>query len=499
MRGRNQIVFRSVRTLFDVGAVGGLTDGELLERFEGSPGEVAELAFAVLVERHGPMVLRACRKILRDEHAAQDAFQATFLVLARKGGTARRRDTLGPWLHGVACRVAACARSAEARRRRHEQAVASRENKPTADPMPDDFGPAIHEEIDRLPERYRWPIVLCCLEGITREQAALRLGWCVGTVQSRLARGRERLRERLRRRGIAPSVGTVAAALAAETEAAMRAVSRQVSVESTIRYGVNFTAGHAAAGPVPAGVATLITGVFRAMFLQKFRAVAAASAAVAQVGVGISWGQQPDGSDFRVGPASERAEARPGERLDEIERKLDRLISVLEKSQTHADPRTLAGDAALAAERLKGAIERSDWARKMQEKGYLSGSQAQAERVALMEAEQALDRAKIRLAEAERGGALPRVASAAPVKPEAPAAPVAAMAPLAPVAPVGPMVPAPPVVARIREVEPGRLDRMERRLDALERRLDNLEGRSEDGGFRRPKPAASGSGALFKP
>src|SRR5437763_10912576 len=105
-RGQYEIVCRNVRTLFDVGTVGGLTDGELLDRFGAGPGEVAELAFAVLVERHGPMVLRACRRALRDEHAAEDAFQATFLVLARKAGSVRRRDTLGPWLHGVACRVA---------------------------------------------------------------------------------------------------------------------------------------------------------------------------------------------------------------------------------------------------------------------------------------------------------------------------------------------------------------------------------------------------------
>ena len=201
-RGRNQIVLRHVRTLFDVGAIGGLTDGELLDRFEAGAGEVAELAFAVLVERHGPMVLRACRRILRDGHDAQDAYQATFLVLARRGASVRRRDTLGPWLHGVACRVASCARMATARRRRLEAAAGSRVSAEPRGVADSDRGAAIHEEIDRLPDRYRSPIVLCCLEGLTREQAALRLGWRVGTVQSRLgAADAERLQERLLRRG----------------------------------------------------------------------------------------------------------------------------------------------------------------------------------------------------------------------------------------------------------------------------------------------------------
>ena len=324
-RGRNQIVFRRSAPSSTWGRSAGLTDGELLDRFEAGRGEVAELAFAVLVERHGPMVLRACRRILRDEHAAQDAFQATFLVLARKGGTApppRHARPLAPRRRLPRRRVCPVGRAA--RRRRHEQAgreparttsARAAARRPRAgDPRGD--RPAARSAIAR-------PIVLCCLEGITREQAALRLGWRVGTVQSRLARGRERLRDRLARRGIAPAVGTVAAALAAEAEAAMAAVPGRL-VEATVRCGMGFSAGHAAAGTVPAGVATLITGVFQAMFLQKLKAVAAASAAVALVGVGISWGQQPDAATSG-GPGSRR-EARSDERLDELERKLDRLI-----------------------------------------------------------------------------------------------------------------------------------------------------------------------------
>ena len=152
-----------------------------------------------------------------------------------------------------------------------------------------------------MPECYRSPVVLCCLEGLTRKQAALRLGWRVGTVQSRLARGRERLKDRLVRRGIVPAIG-VASALAAEAEAAMVAFPARW-VEATVRSGMGYAAGQAAAGAVPAGVASLITGVLKVMFLQKLKAVAGASAAVALVGVGITWGQE---SPERPGRAVQR-------------------------------------------------------------------------------------------------------------------------------------------------------------------------------------------------
>jgi hypothetical protein len=124
--GRQGSVGRHLRTLFDVGAVGGLTDGELLSRFASGGGEAAELAFAALVERHGPMVLRVCRSILRDDHAAEDALQATFLILVRRAGSVRKRDSIGSWLHGVALRVAGCARRSAARRRVHERRAAER-------------------------------------------------------------------------------------------------------------------------------------------------------------------------------------------------------------------------------------------------------------------------------------------------------------------------------------------------------------------------------------
>jgi len=234
--GKDRAVLRQLRTLFNVGAIGDLTDGQLLERFAGSRGEAAELAFAVLVERHGPMVLRVCRGVLVDPHDREDAFQATFLVLVKKARALWVRDSLGPWLHQVAYRTASRARSAAARRRRHERraALARQESR---DELGDELGRVLHEELDRLPERYRAPVVLCDLEGCSHEQAARHLGWPVGTVKSRQARGRERLRDRLRRRGLAPNAGLLATALSGDGHTALLPPAL---VDSTTKAVVQF-------------------------------------------------------------------------------------------------------------------------------------------------------------------------------------------------------------------------------------------------------------------
>jgi RNA polymerase sigma factor (sigma-70 family) len=192
----------------------GLTDAELVSRFAALEGAASEEAFAALVRRHGPMVLRTCRGMLRDGHAAHDAFQATFLVLMRSAPALRVRDTISPWLHEVAYRVSCAARSAEARRARHERRAAEMAERQVTDRDPDDAAPLLHDEISRLPERYRRPVILCYLEGLTSEQAAARLGMPVGTVRSRLARGRERLRGRLVRRGVVLSAALLGASLA---------------------------------------------------------------------------------------------------------------------------------------------------------------------------------------------------------------------------------------------------------------------------------------------
>ena len=163
-----------------------------------------ETAFAALVERHGPMVLRVCRSRLGDRHDAEDAFQATFLVLAQKAPSIRTSEAVAGWLLGVACRVSAKARSAARRRMLAEKKI---EPRPDAIAEETRLQPwaELYEELERLPEKYRLVLVLCHMEGLTYEQAAMRLGCPIRTVQSRLIRGRERLRGRLVRRGLAPS------------------------------------------------------------------------------------------------------------------------------------------------------------------------------------------------------------------------------------------------------------------------------------------------------
>jgi RNA polymerase sigma factor (sigma-70 family) len=229
---RNRTILRQLQTLFNVGVTSGLTDGQLLERFATRQGESAELAFAALIERHGPMVLRVCRGILRNDHDAQDAFQATFLILVRRGGSLWVRDSLGPWLHRVACRVAIHAQRTRDRRMTAEHKAAKVGEACSDRALPDDLAHLLHEQLNRLPDRYRLPIVLCDLEGRTYEETARHLGWPIGTVKSRLARGRDQLRDRLRRRGLAPHSGLLAAALRSDP---LPVVVSSELIDSTVR------------------------------------------------------------------------------------------------------------------------------------------------------------------------------------------------------------------------------------------------------------------------
>ena len=240
---------RLLRTLFALGAVGSLTDGQLLERFATLGGDPAELAFATLVERHGPMVLRVARSALVDEHSADDALQATFLILARKARSLWVRDSLGPWLHAVAYRVASQSRSAEARRRLVEVDSARPEAHHPRESDRSDLRRAIHEEIERLPHPYRLAVVACHLDGQAQHEAAARLGWPVGTLQSRLDRGRRRLRDRLQRRGFAPWLGPLAGRFPPVPHAL---------IDSTARAAATLQAGGKAAGVIAPAVLALI-------------------------------------------------------------------------------------------------------------------------------------------------------------------------------------------------------------------------------------------------
>ena len=269
---------RDIRALFHVGTTGELTDAQLLERFVSSDREAAEMAFAALVVRHGPMVLRVCRIILRDLHEAEDAFQATFLVLARRARSIRKRGSAASWLHGVARRVASCARLAAARRRAHEQRAAEMARRSADAAGWDDLGEVLHEEIGQLSESYRAAVVVCDLEGLTEGQAAQRLGWPIGTVRSRLMRGRERLRGRLVRRGLTLSAAMLGSLSASE---AASVVVPTALMNSTVQGAVQFAAGGSvAAGAVPAVVSSLTQEVLKAMFLTKLKIAAAALLAV---------------------------------------------------------------------------------------------------------------------------------------------------------------------------------------------------------------------------
>ncbi|MHB1559723.1 MAG: efflux RND transporter periplasmic adaptor subunit [Isosphaeraceae bacterium] len=267
-------VLDDMQVLFDQGTAAGLADVELLARFLADRGAGGESAFAALVTRHGPMVLRVCRGELNDLHAAEDAFQATFLVLARQARSIRERSSLSSWLFGVARRVARRARRDRARRLEREQKGALMLDHPGRErlaPEPPELLPEVQEEVDRLPERYRGPIVLCYLEGLTHEEAAGQLRIPVGTVKVRLSRGRDRLRGRLIRRGLAPAV--IAVALEFSGRAAISASLVKVTVEAAMRVAAFQAAG------VAASVAVLVQGVLRAMLIHKLRTTAVVLAA----------------------------------------------------------------------------------------------------------------------------------------------------------------------------------------------------------------------------
>jgi RNA polymerase sigma factor (sigma-70 family) len=244
------------------------SDQELLARFL---AERDEPAFAAIVCRHGPMVLDVCHGVLGNEADAEDAFQATFLVLAKKAGSIRSTASLASWLHGVAHRIALKARAEAARRRRHEARAPARQ-----DAGPDltwaDARRALHEEVGRLSDQHRAPLVLCYLQGRTQDEAAALLGLSKGTLKRRLERGRALLRERLVRRGLGPAALLLASAWPGAAEAVPVAL-RAVTVKA-----VAWARGGEAA--VPDRVAALAKGVTRTMLLTRLGALAGALLAV---------------------------------------------------------------------------------------------------------------------------------------------------------------------------------------------------------------------------
>jgi RNA polymerase sigma factor (sigma-70 family) len=294
------------------------SDAALLGRFARLRDEEA---FAALMARHGPMVLNVCCRVLGDAHAAEDAFQATFLVLACKAGRLRRPGRLPAWLYGVARRVALKARNAAARQ--HLYAAPAEAAEPP-DPRPEplavltarDLLRVLEEEIQKLPGGYRMPVVLCCLEGLSQEEAARRLGWTAGSLKGRLERGRANLRTRVVRRGL-----TLAATLAAAEVARARSSPRLAG--SVARAAVHFTAS---TGAPPGGVSSEVIALaqrgLQGMYPNKLKVALVLLVTAGVTGSGLGWrragtgeaGQanaaQPDAPDPAAGddrPAGRRA------------------------------------------------------------------------------------------------------------------------------------------------------------------------------------------------
>jgi RNA polymerase sigma factor (sigma-70 family) len=243
MQGTLDYVLRHLQKLSQAQEARDLTDAELLERFRRCREEAA---FTILLHRHGPMVLAVCRRLLHDPHAAEDAFQATFVVLVRKANSIRKHASLASWLYGVAQRVAARARVQAARQRSRERRAPVMSHEPPLDETTwQELQAVLDEEMGQLPERYRAPLVLCYLEGQTQEHAARELGCPRTSLASRLARARELLRERLVRRNLTLSAGLLATAL---TERMSEAAVSALLTLATVRAAMLTASGRGTTG-----------------------------------------------------------------------------------------------------------------------------------------------------------------------------------------------------------------------------------------------------------
>jgi RNA polymerase sigma factor (sigma-70 family) len=310
---------RQVRAVAAAECARGLADGQLLDRFLASRDQGA---FAELIRRHGPLVLRVCRLVLGHEQDAEDAFQVTFLLLARNAASVRNKEALAGWLHGVAHRTALTARRAAARRRRHEgQAHAMTPRSPAVELAWWEVQAVLGEEVERLPTVYRDPFVLCCLEGKSRSEAARELGVKEGTVSSRLNRARTQLKERLARRGI-----TLAAVLGAgfgvDGAAAAAAALARATAEGAARYA----AGGGPGESVSAGAAALLGRMVKSAFLGgawgKALLVLAFSVLLAGAGLYGQQGRAAKGPEVNPQGAPRSAAADDGARADRGEEAL---------------------------------------------------------------------------------------------------------------------------------------------------------------------------------
>ena len=320
-------VFFHLQKLLGQSAAGEMTDGLLLERFLHRGDEAA---FAFLVHRHGGLVLRVCQRVLGDSHAAEDAFQATFLLLVRKAGSIRRQESLASWLYGVAYRVARKARTTVARRQHRETQLF---DLPGALPEHAEGGElrrVLDEELLRLGDRFRAPLVLCYLQGKTYQEAAQELGWSEGSMSRRLAQARERLRQRLMRRGYALSTSALTAAFGVNAEAFVPALW----VTSTIQL----VSGSALASPA---VLALAEGAMRPMLLTKMKAAVLVllGAGLCSAGAGILTADRSPPHCTSAAPAITLVEPGSGEDCPQDEMELPNMMELEpEHTTSREDP-----------------------------------------------------------------------------------------------------------------------------------------------------------------
>jgi RNA polymerase sigma factor (sigma-70 family) len=284
--GQLRNVLRFVRSIVGGRPTRDVTDGSLLARFAAGHDEDA---FAALVQRHGPMVQGVCRRVLGHVQDAEDAYQATFLVLARKAGSIHWHADVGNWLYQVAGRTAIKARAG--RKWVRERPMIDLPEAERGEAPRDEVRPVVDEELGRLPEKYRAPVVLHYLEGKSYAETAQVLGWAEGTVSGRLSRARNLLRKRLARRGLALSATLVTTLLAEEAGAA--ALSASV-IQATVRAARLFVAGQAVGDGVRA--AALAEGVLKNMFISKLKTRALAVLALSLMGIGaglLGWTLRP--------------------------------------------------------------------------------------------------------------------------------------------------------------------------------------------------------------
>ncbi len=462
--GPGRHLLNQLRRTLGAPALAGLPDGPLLHRFAAGGGDALP-AFDLLLRRHGPLVWRACRAALRDEHAAEDAFQATFLLLVRKASRLSLRGSLGPWLFGVALRVCAHARRDAARRQAHERRAAeARAAAPCG--LGDAVAELVHDEVARLPKGLRSAVVLCDLEGLTYQEAAERLGWTHAAVRGRLARARERLRQRLARHGLGPSLLVAAPPVPRPLAAA------------TARGAFAFASGQPA-GVVPDAVLLLVNGGLQSMLVTKIKSLGLttlAGAVLVAGALGLGAQQPPPARTVVVEPeeAQDPTAARFAFRQVADAELISRLAREAQKLQE-------AGDAEGALKKLR-ELDEAAWAwqgRVRQQRDHRPA----AAKDAPAEGAYYLYRGQINAKPA------PAEAKSAPPTGYRPAQPAAEPKPA--MGPTAIYQPAQAANAPAKVPAPGGRSDVEERLNELERKIDRLIKTLSESRDREASPDAS--------